>query len=151
MMRKEIQRRYDMNGRSQMQGGKNWILPKEKNANRFFWDYDWLVLWKNNLCPSLGSNEGSVAMDSEFPEGRKPFCRRLWIIYSLLKIGSPWSCTSCARNLGVSAVQKIIKTVTDDIKVTIWSIKLVISWAEGLSRLWKLGDFLFQNPNQMSS
>ncbi len=25
-----------MNGRSQMQGGKNWILPKEANANRFF-------------------------------------------------------------------------------------------------------------------
>jgi hypothetical protein len=31
-----MQRRYDMNGRSQMQGGKNWILPKEINANRFF-------------------------------------------------------------------------------------------------------------------
>jgi hypothetical protein len=26
-------RRYDMNRRSQMQGGKNWILPKELNAN----------------------------------------------------------------------------------------------------------------------
>jgi hypothetical protein len=24
-----------MNGRFQMQGGKNWILPKEINANRF--------------------------------------------------------------------------------------------------------------------
>jgi hypothetical protein len=32
----KIQRRYDMNGRSQMQGGKNWVLPKEINANRFF-------------------------------------------------------------------------------------------------------------------
>jgi hypothetical protein len=30
------QRRYDMNGRSQMQGGENWIFPKEINANRFF-------------------------------------------------------------------------------------------------------------------
>jgi hypothetical protein len=29
-------RRYDMNGRSKMQGGKNWILPKDINANRFF-------------------------------------------------------------------------------------------------------------------
>ncbi len=28
--------RYDMNGRSQMQGGKNWILSKEINANWFF-------------------------------------------------------------------------------------------------------------------
>jgi hypothetical protein len=30
------QRRHDINGRSQMQGGKNWILPKEINAKRFF-------------------------------------------------------------------------------------------------------------------
>ncbi len=30
------QRQYDMNGRSQMQGGKNWILTKEIKANRFF-------------------------------------------------------------------------------------------------------------------
>jgi hypothetical protein len=28
--------RYDMKGRSEMQGDKNWILPKEINANRFF-------------------------------------------------------------------------------------------------------------------
>ncbi len=27
-----------MNGRFQMQGGKYWILPKEMNANRLFWD-----------------------------------------------------------------------------------------------------------------
>jgi hypothetical protein len=32
----QIQRRYNMHGRSQMQGGKNWILPKEINTNRFF-------------------------------------------------------------------------------------------------------------------
>jgi hypothetical protein len=31
-----ILRRYDMNKRSQMQGGKNWILLKEIDANRFF-------------------------------------------------------------------------------------------------------------------
>jgi hypothetical protein len=31
-----LQRRYGMNGRSQMQGGKNWILPKEIKVNRFF-------------------------------------------------------------------------------------------------------------------
>ncbi len=31
-------RRYDMNRRSQIEGGKNWILPKEINANLFFWD-----------------------------------------------------------------------------------------------------------------
>jgi hypothetical protein len=27
-----------MNGRFKMQGGKNWIFPKEMNANQFFWD-----------------------------------------------------------------------------------------------------------------
>jgi hypothetical protein len=30
------QRRYNMNRGSQMQGGKNWILPEEVNANLFF-------------------------------------------------------------------------------------------------------------------
>ncbi len=49
-----------MNGRSQMQGGKNWILPKEINANR---DSHWPEIWKNHLCP--GPTGGSVAMDSE--------------------------------------------------------------------------------------
>ncbi len=49
-------RRYDMNGRSQMQGGKNWILPKKTHANRFFWDSHWLEIWKNHLCPSMGPN-----------------------------------------------------------------------------------------------
>jgi hypothetical protein len=31
-----LMRRYDMNGRFPMQGGKNWILQKDINANRFF-------------------------------------------------------------------------------------------------------------------
>jgi hypothetical protein len=46
-----------------MQGGKNWILPKEINANRFFWDSHWLEIWSNNFCPSMGPNGGSVAID----------------------------------------------------------------------------------------
>jgi hypothetical protein len=45
-----------------MQGGKNWILPKEINAKRFFWDSHWLEIWKNQLCHSMGPNGGSVAM-----------------------------------------------------------------------------------------
>jgi hypothetical protein len=53
-----------MNGRFQMQGGKNWILPKEVNANRFFWDSHWLEIWSNHFCPSMGLNGGSVATDS---------------------------------------------------------------------------------------
>jgi hypothetical protein len=36
-----------MNVRSQMQGGKNRILPKEMNANRFFWDL-WDIGWKSS-------------------------------------------------------------------------------------------------------
>jgi hypothetical protein len=58
------QRRYDMNGRFQMQGGKNWILPNEMNANRFFWDSHWLEIWSNHLFPSMGRNGGIVTMDS---------------------------------------------------------------------------------------
>jgi hypothetical protein len=53
-----------MNGRFQMQGGKNWILPKYINANRFFWDSHWLEIWSNHFCPSMGRNGGSVATDS---------------------------------------------------------------------------------------
>ncbi len=57
-------RGYDMNGIFQMQGGKNWILPKELNANGFFWDSHWLEIWSNHFCPTMGPNGGSVAMDS---------------------------------------------------------------------------------------
>jgi hypothetical protein len=53
-----------MNVRFQMQGGKNRILPKYINANRFFWDAHWLEIWSNHFCPSMGPNGGSVAMDS---------------------------------------------------------------------------------------
>jgi hypothetical protein len=56
----------DMNGRFQMQGGKNWILPKKVNANRFFWDSHWLEIWSNHFCPSMGLNGGSVATDGFF-------------------------------------------------------------------------------------
>jgi hypothetical protein len=41
-------RLYEMSGRSQIQGVKNWIFPKEMNANRFFRDSHWLEIWKNN-------------------------------------------------------------------------------------------------------
>ncbi len=54
----------DMNGRFQMQGGKNWFSPKEMNANRFFCDSHWLEIWSNHFYPSMGPNRGSVAMDS---------------------------------------------------------------------------------------
>jgi hypothetical protein len=53
-----------MNGRSQMQGGKNWILPKELNANRFFWDSQWLKIWVKPYMSLYGTEWGSVAMDS---------------------------------------------------------------------------------------
>jgi hypothetical protein len=46
-------------------GSKNWLLPKEMNANRCFWDSYWLKIWSNHLCPSKGPNGVSVAMDSE--------------------------------------------------------------------------------------
>ncbi len=53
-------------GRFQMQGGKNFILPKEINEKRFFWDSYWLEVCSNHLYPSMGPNGGSVAMDSGY-------------------------------------------------------------------------------------
>ena len=72
----------DMNGRFQMQGGKNWFLPKEMNANRFFWDSHWLEIWSNHFYPSMGPNGGSVAMDSEF-ESRGLSC------YKIISLAAP--------------------------------------------------------------
>jgi hypothetical protein len=43
------------------QGGKNWILPKEMNENRFFWDSQWLEIWSKYFCPFMGPNGGRVA------------------------------------------------------------------------------------------
>ncbi len=51
-----------------MQGGKNWFLPNEMNANRFFGDSHWLEIWSNHFYPSMGPNGGSVAMDSSYEE-----------------------------------------------------------------------------------
>ncbi len=45
-----------------MQGGKNWILPKEANAYRFF---SLAGNLEKHLCPSMGPNRESVAADSE--------------------------------------------------------------------------------------
>jgi hypothetical protein len=46
-----------------MQEGENWILPKEINANWFFWDSHWLEIWSNHLCLSMEPNGGSVSKD----------------------------------------------------------------------------------------
>jgi hypothetical protein len=71
-----------------MQGGKNWILRKEINANWFFQDSHWLENWKNHLCPSMGPNEGSVAMDSG---DREPFNDYLSLRPVLTSISLPFS------------------------------------------------------------
>ncbi len=68
---KQTNEAVDMNGRFQKQGGKNWILPKQVNANRFFWDSHWLEIWSNHFCPSMGLNGGSVATDSGHNDSRK--------------------------------------------------------------------------------
>jgi hypothetical protein len=60
-----------MNGRFQMQGGKNWIFATKMNANRFFWDSHWLEIWSNHFCPSMRPNGGSVAMDSVLSQSRQ--------------------------------------------------------------------------------
>ncbi len=84
MGHREHLRRYDMNGRFQKQGGKNWFLPKEMNENRFFWDSHWLEIWSKHICPSMWPNGGSVAMDSG-DEIRHFLSRCLWSIYLFVK------------------------------------------------------------------
>jgi hypothetical protein len=74
-----------MNGRFQMQGGKNWILPQVMNANRFFWDSHWQEIWSKHLCPSIKPNGGSVAMDSV---GYTQVFRSVYIARTLLLIPS---------------------------------------------------------------
>jgi hypothetical protein len=69
-----------------MQGGKNWFLPKEMNANRFFWDSHWLEIWSNHFYPSMGPNGGSVAMDSGPRWTFLPFLFLL-ILYTLPYMG----------------------------------------------------------------
>jgi hypothetical protein len=43
-----------------MQEGKNWILPKEINANGFFFDSHWLEILSNHVFPSMGPTGGIV-------------------------------------------------------------------------------------------
>jgi hypothetical protein len=51
--------------RSQMKRAKSWILPKEINVNRILLRFSLAGnLVKNHLCPTMGSNGGSVSMDS---------------------------------------------------------------------------------------
>jgi hypothetical protein len=55
-----------MKGRFQMQGGKNWILPKERDECKPVLLGLSLAgnLVKPHLFPSMGLNAGSVAMGS---------------------------------------------------------------------------------------
>ncbi len=90
-----------MNGRFQMQGGKNWILPKEMNANQFFWDSHWLEIWSSHFCPSMGPNVVSVAVDlQKDPKGLSTFL-----------VSAPSSChtgysNSCPPDLELGALIK---------------------------------------------
>jgi len=53
-----------MNGRFQMQGDKKLDFAERDEWKPFFWDYRWMEIWSNHLLPSMGPNEGIVAMDS---------------------------------------------------------------------------------------
>jgi hypothetical protein len=48
------------------------------NANRFFQDSHWLEIWKNDLCPSMGPNGGSVAMDSVYGTVKECYTLKGW-------------------------------------------------------------------------
>ncbi len=62
-------RRYDTNGRSQMQGGKNWILPKEINANR---SSKTLIGWKSGktTCDPLWDRMKGAWLWTQHPLGK---------------------------------------------------------------------------------
>jgi hypothetical protein len=79
-----------MNGRFQMQGGKNWFLLKEMNANRFFWDSHWLEIWSNHFYPSMGPNGGSVAMDSGASIVKTTFFSNIKLFIFLSQLSSLW-------------------------------------------------------------
>jgi hypothetical protein len=42
-----------------MQGGKNRILPKEMNVNRFFWDSHWLKSGQTTFVPLWDRMDGA--------------------------------------------------------------------------------------------
>jgi hypothetical protein len=77
-----------MNGIYQMQGGKNWILPQEMNANRFFWDSNWLEIWPNHLFHCMGLNGGSVAMSAFCEHDEQSFTVARWKDLLMLSSGA---------------------------------------------------------------
>jgi hypothetical protein len=81
-----------MNGRFQMQGGKNWFLPKEMNANRF--KPATLIGWKSGqttFIPLWDRMEGAwlwtLRTDpNEFDFGNFPYYS--YFFFSLCKIST---------------------------------------------------------------
>ncbi len=58
-IQERVHRRYDMNGRSQLKGGKNWILLKELNTNH---SSETLIGWKfgkTTYVPLCDRKEGA--------------------------------------------------------------------------------------------
>jgi hypothetical protein len=80
-----------------MQGGKNLILPKEMNANRFFWDAHWLEIWSNHFCLFMGQNGGSVAMDSARSNSTPAPLLKV-----TTRLTKSWLCAAIPSNLLVS-------------------------------------------------
>ncbi len=68
----------------EIQGGKNWILSKEINANRFFWDSHWLKIWKKTLLSLCGTElEGAWLYGLRVNNGDAVSMMRLY--------GRPWN------------------------------------------------------------
>ncbi len=49
---------------------KNWTLPKDINANRFFWDSHWLEIWKNHYVPLWDRIQKAWLWTQAFVESR---------------------------------------------------------------------------------
>jgi hypothetical protein len=52
-----------MNGRFQMQGGKNWIFAEIDQRKPVLLGLSLAGIWSNHLCPSMETNGVSVATD----------------------------------------------------------------------------------------
>ncbi len=59
----------------------NWILPKERNANRFFWDSHWLEIWVHSHAPSIRSHRGTKVVWPDFQRMRVPEEPRFVLIF----------------------------------------------------------------------
>ncbi len=98
-----ILRRYDMNGRSLMQGGKNWNFAERDKCKPVLPRLSWAENLEKPPCPSMGGTErngGSVAIDSvrqNVPYPVQPLCYRDELVKPVPETTVEITCINCSR------------------------------------------------------